>query len=340
MKIYDYEATQDYNSRTLYNMYSNCVDDIVRTGRKIGPRGKATLEINDVAIRFPQMCGTVSWKGRKLNPFFLLSEMLWIVSGADETSLLEPHMPSIVNFYDEGNTFGAYGPRFYNQLQGVVQTLKEDPDSRQAVMTFWRSDLYSPSGVRQKTVDVPCTVMMHFRWIKSPYVDSSSLNMTVYMRSNDMFKGFPYDVFNFGMIQAVVAALLRTKIGVCTHVVGSAHVYQDDLIHVMRRGNAIPCLSQPWDQLSKELAKFSPVVQDNVRLNLGTMDQCYRLMRLNDEIDVEGSLVPTGVELFDTMLKVLARRLEAPKHVQIKRDDIKQRLISSLLAEYYEGPAS
>ena len=336
MKVYDYNDATDYVDRSLASVYEACVRDIVAHGWKVGPRGKATLELNNVALVFPQMCGTVSWKDRKLNPFFLLSEALWILCGADETSLLEPHMPSIVKFYDEGRTFGAYGPRFRDQIQGVIDTLKEDPESRQAVFTLWRPSLYTNS-VRTPTRDVPCTVMMHFRIFRHPQASSSSLNATVYMRSNDMYKGFPYDVFNFGMIQGVVAAALGVNLGTCTHIAGSAHVYQEDLIHVVRHGQKIPSLNQSWSVLSKDLAKFDEMVQDTVLRNLCQMRDAYREARdllFTHTSGLENLMIPTGISTFDMYLRVLARRLDAPPRTRISIEGVPSWL-KMLLEDYY-----
>lgn len=51
--------------------------------------------------------------------------------------------------------------------------------------------------------------------------------MITYMRSNDAWLGFPYDVFNFTMIQNYVAAALDVAIGRYFHMVGSMHVYEE-----------------------------------------------------------------------------------------------------------------
>lgn len=336
MRVYDYERAPDYSLRSLANVYNTCLRDIVTSGWKVGPRGKATLELNDVALRFPQMCGTVSWNGRRLNPFFLLSEMLWIVSGADETSLLEPHMPSIVNFYDDGKTFGAYGPRFSNQIDGVIQTLKSDPNSRQAVMTMWRPSLYT-EGIRAPTRDVPCTVMLHFRLVKHPQAVAYALNTTVYMRSNDMYKGFPYDTFNFGMIQAIVAAAVGAKMGTCTHIVGSAHVYQEDLINVIRHGQDLPGLTQSWSSLSKDLANFNELTQDVVLRNLCQMRDMYRARKEGKHGSIyttELLVIPTGIEIFDTYTKILARKLDAKPNEKIDTKDAPG-FLRILIDDYY-----
>jgi thymidylate synthase len=100
-----------------------------------------------------------------------------------------------------------------DQLPYVLEILREDPDSRQAVLTIWRER-------PRVTKDVPCTVMMQF------LLRRGLLHMHVYMRSNDVWLGTPYDIYNFTLVQQVVACLLNCDVGTYTHTVGSFHLYE------------------------------------------------------------------------------------------------------------------
>lgn len=46
------------------------------------------------------------------------------------------------------------------------------------------------------------------------------------MRSNDIFLGFPYDIFNFTMWQEYVSCKLNIDIGTYTHIANSLHFYE------------------------------------------------------------------------------------------------------------------
>ena len=52
--------------------------------------------------------------------------------------------------------------------------------------------------------------------------------MTTYMRSNDLWMGFPYDVFQFTCLQTLLAMELDVELGTYTHVAGSLHLYERD----------------------------------------------------------------------------------------------------------------
>ena len=48
------------------------------------------------------------------------------------------------------------------------------------------------------------------------------------MRSNDVWWGLPYDVFQFTQLQLTLARLLDVAPGEYTHMVGSLHAYERD----------------------------------------------------------------------------------------------------------------
>jgi hypothetical protein len=52
--------------------------------------------------------------------------------------------------------------------------------------------------------------------------------MTVFNRSNDFFRGFAYDVFAFGGIQAYLSERLGVTPGRYLHLTDSLHVYERD----------------------------------------------------------------------------------------------------------------
>jgi thymidylate synthase len=115
---------------------------------------------------------------------------------------------------------GAYGPKIIDQLGYVVDAIEHDKDSRQAVINIWR-ERPGPSK------DIPCTTSLQF------IVRKGRLNCIATMRSNDVVKGFTYDVFTFSMISLYVSHLLRAR-GIYVNLgdlyvnVGSLHLYDSD----------------------------------------------------------------------------------------------------------------
>ena len=91
-------------------------------------------------------------------------------------------------------------------------------NSRQAVIHI----KMPRNTIENPTNDLNCTVCLQF------IVRDGKLYCTTYMRSNDLWLGFPYDVFQFTCIQIRMAMELGLDIGSYTHIAGSLHIYERD----------------------------------------------------------------------------------------------------------------
>jgi hypothetical protein len=118
----------------------------------------------------------------------------------------------------DGRFHGAYGLRIGNQVANVINKLRRDPDTRQAVITLWDPAL--DNQPRKK--DYPCTVALTFE------MHGGQLAMTTVMRSNDVWRGLPYDMFQFTQLQWTIANLMELHPGFYRHVALSLHAYEDD----------------------------------------------------------------------------------------------------------------
>tara|TARA_R110002020_G_scaffold155063_3_gene335873 strand:- start:52 stop:723 length:672 start_codon:yes stop_codon:yes gene_type:complete len=105
-----------------------------------------------------------------------------------------------------------------NQIDYVIAKLKENPDTRHAAISIYDAkewDTYKK--------DTPCTYAVQFTIIKG------KLNMSVYMRSNDIWYGFCNDQYQFSMLQQLVAERLNLQIGWYYHHAHNMHLYNDKL---------------------------------------------------------------------------------------------------------------
>lgn len=196
---------------------------VLNKGNSVAPRGQVTKEALQQTAIVNMRRPVVTLEERKLSTKFLGGEAYWILSGDNRVETIAPYNKNIVNYSDDGQTFfGAYGPRIASQLDYVVDKLKSDADTRQAVLTIWREN-------PPETKDVPCTVAVHFM------IRDHKLNCHVYMRSNDLWLGFPYDVFNFSMLSHLVCCRLNAsastngdvvKPGMLYHTASSRHIYE------------------------------------------------------------------------------------------------------------------
>lgn len=172
---------------------------LLACGQETRPRGQATLELPQVTVTTRLAHPVLTIPERHLNHRFMAGEAHWILNGDDRVSTIAPYNSRIAAYSDDGVTFfGAYGPRYVQQLPGVVQKLMDDPASRQAGLTLWRPN---PPA----TKDVPCTVAVFFQ------LRDGELNVHVFMRSSDAWLGLPYDVFNFSMMGYEVVGHLNQR---------------------------------------------------------------------------------------------------------------------------------
>lgn len=193
---------------------------VLHRGSKVAPRGKVTYEVPQhtsvIDMRYPVVVSPT----RKLNYRFMAAEAYWILTGDNRVETIAPYNSNITQFSDDGETFaGAYGPRISAQWDHVLETLLKDPESRQAGLTIW-----TPNPEPSK--DIPCTVALWFQ------VRRGRLNVHSFMRSNDLWLGYPYDVFNFSMLGLRLAGDLRRlgrdkqlELGHLYHTVASLHLY-------------------------------------------------------------------------------------------------------------------
>jgi len=105
-----------------------------------------------------------------------------------------------------------------DQLDQVIQKLKDKPDTRHAVVS-----IYDGKEIDRYRYDTPCTYAVQFTLI------NNKLCMSVYMRSNDLWYGFCNDQYCFSMLQKLVAERLSIDVGWYYHHAHNMHIYNDKL---------------------------------------------------------------------------------------------------------------
>lgn len=191
-----------------------------RDGDVVGEVINATTIITD-----PTRC--VMTNGvRKLSMRYAVGELLWYMSGNNSLKEIQKYTKAWDRMSDDGVTVNSnygwciknkYG---FDQFEYVKDLLAKDPSSRQAVIHIKAPD-------NNKSKDVNCTVCLQF------FVREGKLYMTTYMRSNDLWMGFPYDVFQFTAMQILLSMQLGLELGTYTHIAGSLHLYARDLRNAM-----------------------------------------------------------------------------------------------------------
>lgn len=202
-------------NRVWQSKLEQCLDEYDHI---VEPRGMEVREVINGGYEV-DMPSFIDLQKRGLNTKFMFGEAAWIVSGSNSVEDITQYMKRYKDFSDDGVFMrGAYGPKVVDQLGYVVDSLENDRDSRQSVMTIWRE---RPGSSK----DIPCTVAAQF------FVRDNKVDMITTMRSQDIVYGFTYDVFTFSMIAKSVELLLRergikTGLGKLAVNVGSMHIYK------------------------------------------------------------------------------------------------------------------
>ena len=160
---------------------------------------------------------------------FALAEIIWILAGSNESSIINFWNPSLTKYAGEGETYhGAYGYRMLkkfgiDQLERAYYTLKNNPQSRQAVILLWNptDDLPDINGIPVDP-DIPCNVCSLIK------IRDFKLEWTQIIRSNDIFRGVPYNFIQFTSIQEILAGWLELEVGSYTQFSDSLHLYETD----------------------------------------------------------------------------------------------------------------
>jgi thymidylate synthase len=193
---------------------------VMSVGVTVMVRGQLTRELTGVtlAVPDPSQCMLPVGINRGVNTKLAAVETLGMIAGQWPHDLVlraSPHYTDVlVDTSKEHAATVAYGPRTWYQLGNVLSMLRDDPTSRQAVVTIWDQGDLTLAG------DKPCTLVMQF------LLRHGKLELHVTMRSQDVWLGLAMDVFLFTQTQLTLAGLLGVAPGKYVHHVGSLHAYQ------------------------------------------------------------------------------------------------------------------
>jgi len=113
---------------------------------------------------------------------------------------------------------GEYGGRISHQIERIIEQLRNDQVSRQAVIPVIKQRDYEPDSTY-----LPCTVSISFM------VRNGKVHCIVHQRSCDFLKEGQYDLFNYCFLLMLVANSLQLEYGDLYWNVNSLHVYKEDM---------------------------------------------------------------------------------------------------------------
>ena len=256
------------------NGYVDLVQHVLEHGKEVAPRGQKTREIEDAIIRIDDVYNTLPLNiNRGTVPGIGAVEACQLMSGTSFPDLVIAIGPQFKNYAEDNGVFhGAYGPRTNGQYEVIIDRLKADPDSRQAVATIWNPQY----DLQPQKRDYPCTILHQFR------IRDNKLNMSVYMRSNDVWLGAAYDFFQFTRVQIAMASVLGIEPGKYAHHVGSLHIYEQhyaaaDKLKKTDKKVDIPVITgRTWNEVkSSAFLPMQAVVNESMYNRLDENEKWY-----------------------------------------------------------------
>ncbi|MEM7607757.1 MAG: thymidylate synthase [Myxococcota bacterium] len=112
---------------------------------------------------------------------------------------------------------GAYAQDGVDQIEGLVEGLRQRPDSRRHIVSGW-----NPKEANQVALP-PCHTLFQF------YVAEGRLSCQLYQRSGDVFLGVPFNVASYALLTHMIAQVTDLDVGDFVHTFGDVHLYENHL---------------------------------------------------------------------------------------------------------------
>jgi len=208
--------------------------DLLRTVRDTGVQkgdrtGTGTLSVFGHQMRFDLGDGFPVLTTKKLHLRSIIIELLWFLRGDTNIKWLNDNKVSIWDEWaDEAGDLGpVYGHQWrswpardgstIDQISGVVERIRQTPDSRRLIVTAW-----NPADVDKMALP-PCHCLFQF------YVADGKLSCQLYQRSADIFLGVPFNIASYALLTHMIAHVTGLKAGEFIHTLGDAHIYSNHL---------------------------------------------------------------------------------------------------------------
>lgn len=270
-----------------YDAWLMILDNVMEFGHECSPRGMKIKEL--VGTQITLDCGKenlIYHPHRELNYRFAVAEWLWIQAGRKDVAFPALFNKQIAKFSDDGITFaGAYGPRLQDQWSWLLETLRSDRDTRQAVVTIW-----DRRPARSK--DIPCTLGLQV------LLRENKLHGVFTMRSQDLYLGYCYDIYNFGQILNGLAGAMGVETGSLTLNTGSSHIYEPNFEKVR---SILNCSDEGYCIVSPQLSRVPPAYLMTQIVETMPHYRGRDLLTVDEECYVDALQVKTSAEALEIL---------------------------------------
>ncbi|MGB6105213.1 MAG: thymidylate synthase [Pusillimonas sp.] len=221
--------------------YLDLLTDILENGEQKGDRtGTGTTSVFGRQIRHDLSKGFPLLTTKKLHFKSIANELIWFLSGNTNVKWLKENGVSIWNEWatESGELGPVYGKQWtawptkdggsINQIDYVVDTLRNNPNSRRILFHGWNPEYLPDESVSPqdnarngRMALPPCHLLYQF------YVANGRLSSQLYIRSSDSFLGLPYNIASL----ALLTHMLAQQVGLAPHEIvvsiGDLHAYKN-----------------------------------------------------------------------------------------------------------------
>ena len=187
--------------------------------------GVGTQSVFGYQMRFNLQDGFPLLTNKKVHLRSIIHELLWFIAGDTNIGYLHDNKVTIWDEWadENGNLGPVYGKqwrswqapdgRSIDQLQQVVDLIKNNPDSRRMLVCAW-----NPADIDKMALP-PCHCLFQF------YVADGKLSCQLYQRSADTFLGVPFNIASYALLTLMLAQVCGLEPGDFVHTLGDAHIY-------------------------------------------------------------------------------------------------------------------
>ena len=228
--------------------YLNMMDRILKNSNVKESRNSIVYSDFGNFMKFDLRDGFPLLTTKKMPWKTILRELLWFINGSTNNKLLQDKNVHIWDGngskeflesnglpYEEGDLGPIYGFQWrhfgadykdchtdykgegIDQLQWIINEIKNNPSSRRLIMSAW-----NPVDLDKMALP-PCHIMVQFN------IDGKFIDAQLYQRSGDMFLGVPFNISSYSFLLHILGKLTGYIPRNLIHIIGDSHIYENHI---------------------------------------------------------------------------------------------------------------